>query len=106
MNAILRALIGAPRAALLGERHVGLRLFAPASTLFALAVLLLAFQSALHASPRGLGLLANFRTDGCLGNHGAQPAFARILVLQLTAVQVAAIQQFAVTHKDTDGDGA
>ena len=105
MNAILRALIGAPRAALWGERHVGLRLFAPASTLFALAVLLLAFQSALHASPRGLGLLADFRTDGCLGNHGAQPAFAGILVLQLTAVQVAAVQQFAVTHKDTDGNG-
>ncbi len=106
MNAILGALIGAPRAALLGERHVGLRLFAPASTLFALAVLLLAFQSALHASPRGLGLLADFRADGGLGNHGAQPAFACIFILQLTAVQVASVQQFSVTHQDTDGDGA
>ena len=106
MNAILRALIGAPRAAILGEYHVGLRLFAPASTLFARAVLLLAFQSALDASPCGLGLLADFRADGCLGNHGAQPAFARIFVLQLTAVQVASVQQFSVTHQDTDGDGA
>jgi len=78
---------------------------APASALFALAVLLLAFQSALDASPCGLGLLADFGTDGCLGNHGAEPAFARILVLQLAAVQVTAVQQFAVTHKDADGNG-
>ena len=40
-----------------------------------------------------------------MGNHGAEPALARILVLQLAAVQVAAVQQFAVTHKDTDGNG-
>lgn len=106
MNAISAALIGQRWAATLVEHDVELRLFAPASTLFARAVLLLAFQSALDASPCGLGLLADFRADGCLGNHGAQPAFACIFVLQLTAVQVAAVQQFSVTHQDTDGDGA
>lgn len=53
------------------DKDFASRIFAPAAPLLALCVLLLSFQPALNAAPGGFGFLADFRADGCLGDHGS-----------------------------------